>query len=54
MKLFFKVLIIIFGIFIFTGIPYFYSANWLFFISWLPALFIVMYLDNEIDEIKIS
>ena len=54
MKLLIKLFIIIFGLFIFAGIPYYFDANWLFFISWFPAMFIIMYLDNEVDEMKIS
>lgn len=37
---------LVIGLAIFVGIPYFFGWGWLF-LSWLPALFAVLYLDND-------
>jgi len=41
-----KLLIITIGLAVFLGIPWFFSATWVLWISWMPAFFIVMYLED--------
>ncbi len=41
-----RLIILIIGFLIFIGIPLYFDQLGLFFISWLPALFAIMYLDD--------
>lgn len=39
------------GLGIYVGIPYFFHANWLFWISWIPAVLVVFLLEDIICDI---
>lgn len=45
-----KLLILLLGAIVFIGLPLLFNSTWLLFISWIPAMFIVIYLDDATDE----
>lgn len=45
MKFLKKLTILIMGLVVLIGIPYFFGAGWLLG-SWLPALFVMIYLED--------
>ena len=53
MKYFKKILNVAISVFIFIGIPYFCGWGYVF-ITWIPAVLVFSYLDEEISERKIK
>lgn len=49
-KTFRKLLILLLGAIVFIGLPLLFKSTWLLFISWMPAMFVMIYLDEAIDE----
>jgi len=47
MRFFKRIFIVIIALAIFVGIPWFFDATWMLWGSWFPALFGMMYLDDD-------